>query len=208
MESSKKGEKRMPNIIIHEEVGYLLGKIKHKNSYEYYLGLLSPDSPNFEGFAPKEERWNAHVRRKNLQDWRNSLKDFYQREKNHYPEDFLLGYIIHILTDIIYDDFFYHKVKERILRDSISEEDAHTTMRNDMDKYFFPEYSKVKEILKKKSNTFDINNISKELMHKWKEKQISLPIKESSSKYIEKELIQRLTEKVSEELPNIVNEKE
>ena len=119
-----------------------------------------------------------------------------------------MGYIIHILTDIIYDDFFYHKVKERILRDSISEEDAHTTMRNDMDKYFFPEYSKVKEILKKKSNTFDINNISKELMHKWKEKQISLPIKESSSKYIEKELIQRLTEKVSEELPNIVNEKE
>ena len=125
----------MPSIMIHLEVGYLLSKKNNLNSYNYYLGLIAPDSPNLYGFGIKEERWSAHVRRKDLKEWRESLKYFYLKEKDNVPKDFLLGYTIHILTDIIYDDFFYKQVKEEILKDNILEEDAHNTMRNDMDNY-------------------------------------------------------------------------
>ena len=62
----------MPNITIHEKIGYELSKELNTNSYDYYLGLLSPDTPNLNGFGPKEERWASHVRRKDLNEWRNT----------------------------------------------------------------------------------------------------------------------------------------
>ena len=97
----------MPNVMIHEEVGYFISKKINKKSYDYFLGLLAPDAPNTYGFGKKEDRWLAHQRKNDYNEWRNSLKEFYQKEKNNYPQNFLLGYITHILTDIIYDDYFY-----------------------------------------------------------------------------------------------------
>ena len=189
----------MPSINIHLEVGYLLSKKLNQNSYNYYLGLIAPDSPNLYGFGPKEERWNAHVRRKDLLEWRESLKDFYYKEKDNYPIDFLLGYFIHILTDIVYDDFFYKQVKNKILEDSILEEDAHNTMREDMKKYYFEELEEIKNILLKANTTYEINSISKEKMLLWKEKCIQEFPSRNDSKYIKKEMIHLLTNTVYQE---------
>lgn len=79
----------MPSAIIHEKVGYLLRKKLNINSYDYYLGLIAPDSPNLNGFAPKDERWPAHVRRKELNEWREALFKFYLKNKESYNKDFL-----------------------------------------------------------------------------------------------------------------------
>ena len=193
----------MPNVMIHEEVGYFLSNKLNKNSYNYYLGLLAPDSPNNYGFGKKEDRWLAHQRRKDYNEWRNSLKEFYNQEKNNYNEDFLLGYYIHILTDIIYDDFLYLKVREEILKDGYSLEESHDIMRNDMDKYYFNEIEEVKNILSKENETFEINGINKELMSKWKDKVLEEFTNKNESIYITKELINTLNELVYKEVSNL-----
>ena len=193
----------MPNVMIHEEVGYFLSNKLNKNSYNYYLGLLAPDSPNTYGFGKKEDRWLAHQRRKDYNEWRNSLKEFYNQEKNNYNEDFLLGYYIHILTDIIYDDFLYLKVREEILKDGYSLEESHDIMRNDMDKYYFNEIEEVKNILSKENETFEINGINKELMSKWKDKVLEEYTNKNESIYITKELINTLNELVYKEVSNL-----
>ena len=193
----------MPNIMIHEEVGHYLSKKINKNSYNFFLGLLAPDSPNTYGFGKKEDRWLAHQRRKDYDEWRKSLKEFYEKEKNNYDEDFLLGYYIHILTDIIYDDFLYLNVREEILKDGYSLEESHDIMRNDMDKYYFNEIEEVKNILSKENETFEINGINKELMSKWKDKVLEEFTNKNESIYITKELINTLNELVYKEVSNL-----
>ncbi len=189
----------MPSISIHLEVGYLLSKKINLNSYNYYLGLITPDSPNLYGFGPKEERWKTHVRRKDLKKWRESLKDFYQKEKNNYPIDFLLGYFIHILTDIIYDDYFYKQVKNNIMENHILEEYAHNTMREDMNHYYFKELEEIKSILLRENTAYKINSISEKKILLWKEKCIKDFSFNNTSKYIKKETIYLLTDIVYKE---------
>lgn len=193
----------MPNIMIHEEVGHYLSNKINKNSYNYYLGLLAPDSPNTYGFGKKEDRWLAHQRRKDYDEWRKSLKDFYQVEKTNYDEDFLLGYYIHILTDIVYDDFLYLRVREEILKNNHTLEESHDIMRNDMDKYYFKEIENIKEILNSNNTTYEINGISKELMSEWKDKTLNELTTENKSIYLTDEIINELNELVYKELSNL-----
>ena len=193
----------MPNVMIHEEVGYFLSNKLNKNSYNYYLGVLAPDAPNTYGFGKKEDRWLAHQRKKDYNEWRKSLKEFYQKEKNNYEEDFLLGYYIHILTDIVYDDFIYLKVREKIIEDGYSMEESHDIMRNDMDKYYFKEISDIKEILNKENTTYEINGISKELMGKWKDKTLNELSNINKSRYISDDVINTLNELVYKELSSL-----
>lgn len=193
----------MPNIMIHEEVGYYLSKKINKNSYNYYLGLLAPDSPNTYGFGKKEDRWRAHIRQKNHNDWRKSLRNFYEKGKDNYNEDFLLGFYIHILTDIIFDDYLYLKVRENILKDNHKLEDSHDIMRKDMDKYYFSEIEIIKKILSQGNTTYEINGISKELMNNWKLKELREFTNENKSIYITDQVINELNELVYKELGDL-----
>lgn len=190
----------MPNIMIHEKVANYIAKKININSYNYYLGVLTPDAPNTYGFAPKIDRWTAHIRRKDYNEWRNSLIDFYNENKEKYEYEFLLGYFIHILTDIVFDDFLYLKVREEILKDNIKLEESHDVMRLDMDNYYFNEIEQIKEILKSKNTTYDINNISKELLLEWKILSIQSFVNENKSKYITEEIIKDLEKQVYNEL--------
>ena len=189
----------MPSIVIHLEVGYLLSKKININSYNYYLGIIAPDSPNLYGFGKKEERWMAHLRRKDLNEWKEVLRNFYLEEKDKYNKEFLIGYIIHILTDIIYDDYFYKKIKNKIINDGILEEDSHNIMREDMDKYSFKDINNIINILKKDNNSFNINNISSNNLLLWKDKVLNNISISNNSKYIDKELIEELVKYIYRE---------
>lgn len=189
----------MPNTMIHEKVGYYVGKHLNINSYNYYLGLLAPDSPNLNGFAPKGERWLAHQRRKDYNEWRDSLKTFYNQEKDNYPRDFIIGYFVHILTDIIYDDCLYLNVRDRILNDNYTLEESHNIMRNDMDKYYFSEIEEIKNILNTSDTSYSILNISSEKLHAWKNLNCQTFIKENTAKYITEDIINILEVQVLKE---------
>lgn len=189
----------MPNVKIHERVGNYIGKKISKNSYDYYLGLLAPDSPNVDGFAPKEERWMAHQRRKDYDEWREEITKFYDMEKKYYPEDFLLGYYIHVITDIVYDDYFYIPIRDEIVKE-IPLEKSHEAMRKDMDNYYDTDLDTIKEILKSKNDSYDILNISKKELLRWKDKEINSWKSTDKCKYLTEEILKELDEKVYDEI--------
>lgn len=193
----------MPNTVVHEEVGYYLSKKLDVSSYEFYLGLMAPDAVNVEHFANKQERWTSHVRDKNLNIWKENLKKFYKEEKNKINNDFLLGYTIHILTDIVYDEYFEEKIHKEILKNN-QEKDYWYIKWSDMDKYSFKEQSTINTILLKNNNYIEIKNITKEKLLKWKEKYLKNQSNLNKSLYFNQKIIDNLNIRVEEELKEII----
>lgn len=193
----------MPNTVVHEEVGYYLSKKLDTSSYEYYLGLMAPDAVNVEHFANKQERWTSHVRDKDLNIWKENLKKFYKEEKNKINNDFLLGYTIHILTDIVYDEYFEEKIHKEILKNN-QEKDYWYIKWSDMDKYSFKEQSTINTILLKNNNYIEIKNITKEKLLKWKEKYLKNQSNLNKSLYFNQKIIDNLNIRVEEKLKEII----
>lgn len=193
----------MPNTVVHEEVGYYLSKKLDVSSYEFYLGLMAPDAVNVEHFANKQERWTSHVRDTDLNIWKENLKKFYKEEKNKINNDFLLGYTIHILTDIVYDEYFEEKIHKEILKNN-QEKDYWYIKWADMDKYSFKEQSTINTILLKNNNYIEIKNITKEKLLKWKEKYLKNQSNLNKSLYFNQKIIDNLNIRVEEELKEII----
>lgn len=199
----------MPNIIIHEKVAYNISK-KYKSlaNAEFYLGALAPDAVNLNGFAPKEIRWTSHCRAQNLNTWRENIIKFYSEQLNNYNKEFLTGYLIHILTDIVFDDYFYNDVTSKIKKDNPSVKDPHPILLKCMD-----EYSKVNmnsdflnEIRAKLTNAtyYNILNISKEDLKAWSNKKLNEKFTTTiENKYIDDELITEVTSKVINEYEKV-----
>lgn len=196
----------MPSTIIHEEVGFYLSKKLNINSYDYYLGLLAPDAPNLESFASKEERWTAHQRDKDYEKWYNNAKKFYKNNKDNFNKDFLIGYYIHIITDIAYDNILYKQVREEIEKENMNE-DGHTIMTKDMNNYYFKEIELIKDILSKSNKSYDILNISKDKLNKFKIKCLNNFTNKNTSVFITKDVIDKLNEKVFNAISKILLEK-
>lgn len=192
----------MPNIRIHEEVAYIYTR-NHKeyDNKNFYLGVLAPDSPNLEGFAPKVERWTAHQRDKDYDEWERKIKKFYIENKDKYNKYFIFGYLFHVITDIVYDRDIYLDVREIIMKDNISLEDSHNVMRKDMDYYGtnFKEFDYIKSKLLEIDEYYDILNITKEKLEAWTKLNLEDQVKKQP-KYISKEIIDTLTKIVEKEL--------
>lgn len=100
----------MPSTLFHLRVGYEFAeKYKKYDNPKFYLGVIAPDAVNLHGFAKKEIRWKTHNRDWNLEVWQNNIIDLYNNLKNVNDNDFLLGYIVHILTDLVVDDLYLNK---------------------------------------------------------------------------------------------------
>ncbi|MDD5888306.1 MAG: zinc dependent phospholipase C family protein [bacterium] len=195
----------MPSILIHEQVAYELSrKYKQLHTKDFYLGSLAPDAVNLAGFAPKEERWQSHIRHQDLNIWLENVKDFYYVNQTKYNKYFLLGYILHIITDIIYDKYFYNATIQKIAQDNIKKENQHQALRKAMEEYDQENASsdfwlEIKHLLTQATG-YDIRNITKEDLFLWKNKCLTLKnTNTNSNKYITKEQILALTNKVEEE---------
>ncbi len=97
----------MPGPITHLKAAYYYNKA-HGCEFDsgIYIGSISPDSVNINGHAPKSKRWPAHLRDVDLAVWTDNAKAFYIQNKGRADEAFLRGYILHILTDILWDREF------------------------------------------------------------------------------------------------------
>lgn len=114
----------MPSILFHELVGYKIAKKYQKyDTNNFYLGLMVPDSVNAYGFASKEDRWRTHVRDENLDVWQDNIMNFYRKNRKNFEETYFMGYIVHVLTDIICDRIYQTKLYPKLLEDGF---DYHT----------------------------------------------------------------------------------
>lgn len=102
----------MATLLMHLYVGWELQKTHPAitDRPQFYLGCIAPDAVNLEGFAPKEKRWGAHLRSGDLPTWYRQIGDFYRREHGRVEENLLLGYCIHNLTDVAWDECFHDRV--------------------------------------------------------------------------------------------------
>lgn len=76
---------------------------------QFYLGCIAPDCVNLGGFAPKEVRWHAHRRAGSIEEWKGNLAGFCRKQDGADPM-LKAGYAVHILTDILWDEFFHETV--------------------------------------------------------------------------------------------------
>lgn len=103
----------MPASLTHLLVGWEYQKKYPVDKVEqFYLGCVAPDCVNVGGFASKEVRMKAHLRDWDLEKWKQNAKVFYQRQTGNMEESYLLGYILHIFTDIMWDECFEQRLKE------------------------------------------------------------------------------------------------
>ena len=87
----------------------------------YYLGCVAPDAPNLDGFASKEIRWSAHLRREDPEDWiRHALK--WAKEKEGNPS-LRMGYAVHIIGDAVWDLRFEKGLQKAVKADGLSREE-------------------------------------------------------------------------------------
>lgn len=103
----------MPGPITHLKVAYEFLNGRNDGLYsapQLLLGSVSPDSVNIYGHAPKSERWPAHLRNADLDIWLNNAASFYNDNLDFPDRSFLCGYIIHIVTDIVWDRCFDKKL--------------------------------------------------------------------------------------------------
>ena len=163
----------MPTSIIHLKVGYEYAK-RHKqyDNKKFYLGIIAPDAVNLNGFAEKEKRWSAHLRDKNLDVWKSNIINFYIQNKNHFDNNYIHGYLLHVLTDIFFDEKnpieLFPKIQNKVGDEKVREEYS-----RQMDMYersqLTTDWWKYVESALQNSEAETINNIEKENIEKWKE---------------------------------------
>ena len=123
----------MPGPITHLQAAYYYNvKQFEKYSAEIYLGSISPDSVNVGGFAPKEKRWPAHLRDADLKKWLKNASEFYANNKGKTVEAFLRGYIIHLITDIVWDAQFNNIIYKKLLADGVDNENLKDERWNEL----------------------------------------------------------------------------
>ena len=95
----------MPSACVHLNIAYMLKeKLKIADIPQFHLGSISPDAVNLEGFAEENIRYAAHIRNRDYNVWKNDIAKFYEQNKDKLNKSFLLGFMVHIYTDIAWDE--------------------------------------------------------------------------------------------------------
>lgn len=162
----------MPTSLIHFKVGneYAKNHRQFDNS-QFYLGLITPDTVNLHGFAEKKVRWAAHIRDKNLNTWKENIVGFYKNNLGKFDLSYIHGYLIHVLTDIIFDEINPNGIFKKI-EEKYGKENRKDIYSLQMDLYECSQldenwWEEVRQLLFK-SEPENINNIPKEDIAEWK----------------------------------------
>lgn len=107
----------MATTFMHLYVARVVAENFHiSDKSQYYLGVIAPDSVNLDGFAEKAVRWESHIRDKDFMKWYEKVSAFYRKNRGTFPDrDLLLGYAVHILTDLAWDGYYFNVIRPHML---------------------------------------------------------------------------------------------
>lgn len=178
----------MPSILFHELVGYQFAQ-KHKkyDTPNFYLGAMVPDAVNAYGFASKEKRWQAHLRDENLEKWQTNILNFYKENYQKQENTYLMGYLVHVLTDIICDKIYQEKLYPDLLKKGYDYHSAYAYYEKAIEKLENHNINELwwnkAKINIQKGEKIPINNISEKMIEDW----INYTIKKYKNRNYEEE---------------------
>ena len=76
------------------------------NLPSFYLGAIAPDAIHMSEKQGEEAKQKSHLYSRNIQGIQN-VYNYYSKKSNCIDSDFLLGYCIHILTDIYWHETLF-----------------------------------------------------------------------------------------------------
>lgn len=158
----------MPSSPVHLFVARLIAKdLNVTDMAQYLLGSVAPDSVNLGGFAPQEKRYEAHNRSLDLDEWKKKALSVYEDTKGR-DKDFAKGVLVHILTDIFWDELIQPDMLSRLGQEGDGYEDLREKKWQEL--YRFNTlitskewYSDVLDTLRG-AKPLDFRNIDKEMM--------------------------------------------
>ena len=125
----------------------------------YILGAISPDAvhadPNYTvELKEKSHLFTPELRWGEISDWEKSglwlenIKKYYLDNKNIYNSNFLLGYIVHLITDVYSSMYFYTPFVESIKDDYEQRIEKFKKESYGVNFYLFSLYSEKKDLRK------------------------------------------------------------
>ncbi len=148
------------------------------NCPEYYLGSISPDAIHMRKNIRKEDKQNTHLCVSGDFNINKVIKFLKEKEKKDNYK-FILGYGMHILTDIIWSNTLYKKFELKYKKEFDSLHDIKDAYYNDTDQLDFELYKTfnwrpiVWDLLKK-AKGYDVDGIlSSDEITAWNERTLN-----------------------------------
>ena len=166
----------MPSSVVHLFVAEKLADFfEIKNTAQFYLGAISPDAVNLEGFADQNTRYSAHIRSRDVSVWLENIRNFISENAGNYcnERDFFKGFVVHLLTDIAWDEEVQPRLFDGLLKSGIGVDDLRDEKWNELYRLNGvlmnePQWAEIKEKLRS-SHGVGISTLSAELIERFGE---------------------------------------
>ena len=116
----------MPSAVVHLRVAYdLAERLGVVNLGQFYAGAVSPDAVNIDGFAAQSVRYPAHLRSLDYEEWKNTVRTFAKEHSAEWADDtdFFKGFLLHIFTDIYWDELAQPEMFEKLKAAGVSDDE-------------------------------------------------------------------------------------
>ena len=165
----------MPLPMVHLSTAVKISILQGLKSPEFYLGSISPDAVHMRTGFVRDDKPRSHCNARMLTSI-NELDSLCVMIKNSVckEREFLLGYLIHILTDLFWEDTILKTYGERYAADATPIQDKRMAYYNDTDQLDFAFYEKENwrsEIWEMLAQTKDFaveNAVNKDEVAAWK----------------------------------------
>ena len=133
----------MPLPMVHLSAAVKINSLRFKKSAEFYLGSISPDAVHMRTGFVREDKIRSHCNARTFTaiGELDFLCGKIQNSKGK-EREFLLGYLIHILTDLFWEDTMQKTFRERYESDPAPIQDQRMGYYNDTDQLDFLFYKK------------------------------------------------------------------
>ena len=133
----------MPLPMVHLSTAVKINTLQGLKSPEFYLGSISPDAVHMRSGFVREDKVRSHCNARVLTaiDELDSLCVMIEKSVGK-EREFLLGYLVHILTDLFWEDTILKTHRERYEADPAPIQDKRMAYYNDTDQLDFAFYKK------------------------------------------------------------------
>ena len=171
----------MPSISVHLTLSArIAGELGIKYLPDYYLGAIAPDAVNINGFASRELRYGAHIRSADYAEWKRNIARFREVNGDLYTDrpDFLAGFLMHLYTDIAWDEAVQPKLFDYLRSCGYGEDELNTRKWDELRGFDSllsqkPEYlGAIAEL--KKAQPIAVTTVTPGQLSTWRDKIVSL----------------------------------